>query len=163
MVFFHKKLTLKTAIIDVFAILFIYFVGLLLLPRVFFFEILNGILFGTASAVCIIYSISLPDLFRSGELGVALIRIGIVISWFVTATVAITRLYFFEFSPQTSGRTFDTLLGSPALLLTMAASLHIIAIGMIENNLYQKSVNITAAALFCGAIIVFLFKLVGSF
>lgn len=111
-----------------------YVLGVIYLPRTLFLEFLNGMLGVLSLVVSLVYSLDIPTRLRSGHEGVVLIRIGIVLGWSNAWLQAFSRLYFFEMRPEVQGRTFDGLVGAPAVLLIVAAALHLIAIGLDQHG-----------------------------
>ena len=158
MALFTNRLTVWVAFRDFVAFIALYIVGLQFLPRLLFLEILNAMLAAISISVVVIYATDVPNRIRENKYGVALIRIGIVLGWLVSCVQALGRFYFFMWRPEVTGRTFDSLRGLPAMLLIVAAALHIVAIGMVENRYVRRNMCVVIWSLFVGAVAVAIVK-----
>ena len=134
MAIFSRRLTVSVFLRDSLIFLAAYLFGAFYLPRPVFLELLNGMLAAVCAAVCIVFWPSIVDLWRKGATGVLLMRIAIAGAWADQMCQALARIYFIEFQPQVTGRTFDASLGLPAVGYIICAALHIVAIGMIDDN-----------------------------
>lgn len=147
----ETKVTIAVFVRDSIIFVALYAAGLLWLPTPLFLELLNGILCGVCLMTVALYLPSLPDLWRTGANNLALIRLGISIGWADQLLQSMARVYFIEFRSDVGGRTFDASYGSPAIGYIIAATLHIIAIGMDGNRYPRRNVNLIAWAVLGGA------------
>ena len=108
--------------------------GAVYMPRLMFLEVLNGALVAVCLAVCVVFAPSINGLFKNSATGIAIIRTAICGVAFTILSQGIGRVYFFEFEPSVSGRTFDAFGGLPAVAFIVFWSLAIVSIGMIDNR-----------------------------
>lgn len=153
MAVFSSRLTGWVIFRDILALATAYINGLLFLPRPVFLEILNGVLVTLCFAVCVVFFPSIVDFWKKGITGVLLMRIAIAGAWAFQLMQAIGRIYFLEFNPQVTGRTFDALYGLPAVGYIIFAAMHIVAIGMIDtNNMVRRNVCIILWSIIGGVV-----------
>ena len=154
----ETRITIVVFIRDSAVFLALYLAGLMWLPASIFLELLNGILCGVCALTIALYAPSLADLWRTGANDLALVRFGISGAWFDQLLQSMARIYFIEFRPEISGRTFDASYGSPAVGYIIFAMLHIIAIGMEGNKFPWRNVHLIGWAVMSGATAVALIK-----
>lgn len=156
----ETKVTIAVFVRDSVVCLALYGAGLAWLPGPVFLEVLNGILCGICLMTVALYLPSLVDLWRMGANNLALIRLGISVAWADQLLQSMARVYFIEFRPEVGGRTFDASYGSPAVGYIIAATLHIIAIGMDGNRFPRRNVHLIAWSVLGGAAAVLAIKAV---
>lgn len=137
-----------------------YVAGLVFLPRQLLLEVLNGTLATLCFMVCLVFSPSIIAFFRLNFEGAAveitgilLMRFCIVGAWLWQMVQAIGRVYFIEFHPEVSGRTFDATYGLPAVGYLLFATGHIIAIGMVDadkNRVVRRNFFIVCCSIAIG-------------
>lgn len=151
----------KLALLLLCAFVLFYVMGVLYFPRSLFLELMRAMLGATALLVSIVYSLDIPSRFRAGQQGVVLIRVGIVLSWTAVWVQSFTRIYYFELRPGPIGPVLDAFAGLPSFVAILAASLHLVAIGLDQHGLVRlrRNLLLVAWSLLFGAVLILGIKL----
>lgn len=147
-----NKLTWPRFARDVCVFFLIYVSAIVFVPKQFFMEAINSMLAVLALVVTVVYAMGLWPLVKNGNIGIAMIRAGIVITWgmgFMTSTV---RTYSIAAHVPRAG-IFDWAYGLPVIVAIIAAAMHLIAIGMVENRYVRRNVCLVLWSLLSGLVI----------
>ncbi len=156
-----NKITTGVFLRDIISFIILYILGVFFVPRMLFLELLNGMLTTMSITIIVVYFADILERIKNSDFnGATVLRIGLILTWLVVGVQAFNRIYFIEFRPEVTGRTFDALVGAPAFVYLIAGAFHLIALGMIKNYYVRRNMCLTIWSGLAGALGVLIMKFI---